>query len=328
LLIKNHEKRKKTKEFINTGKRVVEREARALDLLEKSIEESFSKAVEIILAAKGRVIVSGMGKSGHIARKVSATLASTGTPSHFLHPGEASHGDLGMITSGDVVILFSNSGETPELANVISYVHRFKIPLIGVAGNASSSLLKNANVPITLPNAKEACNSDIVPTTSTTMTLALGDALAITLMEQREFTPERFRTLHPGGNLGAKLITVEKIMHIGNEIPTVKCGTDMVSVFLEMSTKGFGTVAIINNNGALVGVITDGDLRRNIKNLMSKTCDKIMTKNPISIKKETLASSALALMNENKISSVFVIGKENKLLGILHIHDCIRLGIS
>ena len=272
------ENQKKTKEFIKTGKRVVEREARALDLLEKSIEESFSKAVKLILASKGRVIVSGMGKSGHIARKISATLASTGTPSHFLHPGEASHGDLGMITSGDVVILLSNSGETPELADVISYVHRFKIPLIGVASNTSSSLLKNADVPITLPNAKEACNSDIVPTTSTTMTLALGDALAITLMEQREFTPERFRTLHPGGNLGAKLITVENIMHVDNEIPTVKTGTDMVSVFLEMSKKGFGAVAIVNNSGALVGVITDGDLRRNIQNLMSKTCDEIMTK--------------------------------------------------
>ncbi len=318
---------KKNKEFIKTGKRVVEREARALDLLEKSIEESFSKAIEIILAAKGRVIVSGMGKSGHIARKITATLASTGTPSHFLHPGEASHGDLGMITSGDVVILLSNSGETPELANVISYVHRFKIPLIGVASNASSSLLKNADVPITLPSAKEACNSDIVPTTSTTMTLALGDALAITLMEQREFTPERFKTLHPGGNLGAKLITVENIMHVDDEIPTVQSGTDMVSVFLEMSTKGFGTVAIINNSGALVGVITDGDLRRNIQNLMSKTCDEIMTKKPLSIKKEILASSALNLMNDKKISSVFVLGKENKVLGILHIHDCLRAGV-
>ena len=319
--------KKKTKEFIKTGKRVVEREARALDLLEKSIEESFSKAVEIILAAKGRVIVSGMGKSGHIARKVSATLASTGTPSHFLHPGEASHGDLGMITSGDVVVLFSNSGETPELANVISYVHRFKIPLIGVASNASSSLLENADVPITLPNAKEACNSDIVPTTSTTMTLALGDALAVTLMEQRRFSPESFRSLHPGGNLGAKLITVESIMHVENNIPKVQIGTEMVDVFLEMSTKGFGTVAITNSKNVLVGVITDGDLRRNIHNLMSKTCDEIMTDNPLSVEKESLASFTLNLMNENKISSIFVVGKKKDLLGILHIHDCLRAGV-
>lgn len=318
---------KKTTELIRSGKRVVAREARALDLLAKNINESFSNAVEIILSAKGRVIVSGMGKSGHIARKISATLASTGTPAHFLHPGEASHGDLGMISNGDVVILLSNSGETPELANVISYVHRFKIPLIGVASNASSSLLKNSDVPIILPNAKEACNSDIVPTTSTTMTLALGDALAITLMEQRKFTPESFRTLHPGGNLGAKLMTVENIMHIDEKIPTVQCGTDMVSVFIEMSTKGFGAVAILNEKNALIGIITDGDLRRNIHNLMSKKCDEIMTKNPLSIKKEVLASSALHLMNEKKISSVFVVGKEKKLLGILHIHDCLRVGI-
>ena len=322
--MKNEEK---TKEFIKTGKRVIEKEARALDLLEKSIEESFSKAVETILKAKGRVIVSGMGKSGHIARKIAATLASTGTPSHFLHPGEASHGDLGMIASGDVVILLSNSGETPELANVISYLHRFKIPLIGVAGNSSSSLLKNADIPITLPNAKEACNSDIVPTTSTTMTLALGDALAVTLMEQRRFRPENFRSLHPGGNLGAKLITVESIMHVENKIPKVLIGTKMIDVFLEMSTKGFGTVAITNSKNILMGVITDGDLRRNIHDLMSKTCEEIMTNSPLAIEKKTLASFALNLMNERKISSVFVVGSKKNLLGILHIHDCLRAGV-
>jgi len=318
---------KKTREFIESGKRVIEKEARALDLLEKSIEESFSKAVETILKAKGRVIVSGMGKSGHIARKIAATLASTGTPSHFLHPGEASHGDLGMITSGDVAILLSNSGETPELANVISYLHRFKIPLIGVAGNSSSSLLKNADIPITLPNAKEACNSDIVPTTSTTMTLALGDALAVTLMEQRRFSPENFRSLHPGGNLGAKLITVESIMHVENKIPKVLIGTKMIDVFLEMSTKGFGTVAITNSKNILMGVITDGDLRRNIHDLMSKTCEEIMTNSPLAIEKKTLASFALNLMNERKISSVFVVGSKKNLLGILHIHDCLRAGV-
>ena len=268
-----------------------------------------------------------MGKSGHIARKIAATLASTGTPSHFLHPGEASHGDLGMITSGDVAILLSNSGETPELANVISYLHRFKIPLIGVAGNSSSSLLKNADIPITLPNAKEACNSDIVPTTSTTMTLALGDALAVTLMEQRRFSPENFRSLHPGGNLGAKLITVESIMHVENKIPKVLIGTKMIDVFLEMSTKGFGTVAITNSKNILMGVITDGDLRRNIHDLMSKTCEEIMTNSPLAIEKKTLASFALNLMNERKISSVFVVGSKKNLLGILHIHDCLRAGV-
>ena len=321
------DKKNQSQKFIKIGKRVIEREARALDQLEGGLESSFSDAVELIIKAKGRVIVSGMGKSGHIAKKITATLASTGTPAHFLHPAEASHGDLGMIAKGDIVILLSNSGETPELANVISYAHRFKIPLIGVASNASSSLLKNADVSIILPKTKEACNSDIVPTTSTTMTLALGDALAITLMEYRKFTPESFRGLHPGGNLGAKLVTVESLMHIGNEVPKVCTGTNMVDVFLEMSVKGFGTVAVIKENNILIGVITDGDLRRNIQNLMEKNCEEIMTKKPHIIEKSALASSALSLMNTKKVSSLFVVDKSNIILGVLHIHDCLRSGI-
>ena len=322
-----HEKNQ-TQTFIETGKRVIKAEARALEQLENTLESSFADAVKIILAAKGRIILSGMGKSGHIARKITATLTSTGTPSYFLHPAEASHGDLGMITKGDVVILLSNSGETPELANIISYSNRFKIPLIGIASNASSSLLKNANISITLPKTKEAGNSDIVPTTSTTMTLALGDALAITLMEHRKFTPESFRALHPGGSLGAALITVESLMHVGDEVPKVCPGTNMVDVFLEMSQKGFGTVAIIGNENVLIGVITDGDLRRNIHGLMEKKCEAIMTIDPHVIEKTTLASSALSLMNENKISSIYVTNKQNNVLGILHIHDCLRAGVQ
>ena len=317
-----------TQKFIETGKRVIKAEARALEQLENTLESSFADAVKMILAAKGRIILSGMGKSGHIARKITATLTSTGTPSYFLHPAEASHGDLGMITKGDVVILLSNSGETPELANIISYSHRFKIPLIGIASNVSSSLLKNANISITLPKTKEAGNSDIVPTTSTTMTLALGDALAITLMEHRKFTPESFRVLHPGGNLGAALITVESLMHVGDEIPKVYPGTNMVDVFLEMSQKGFGTVAIINSENVLIGVITDGDLRRNIHGLMEQNCEAIMTIDPHVIKKTTLASSALSLMNDNEISSIYVTNKQNTVLGVLHIHDCLRAGIQ
>ena len=309
------------------AKDVIKIETEAVSKIEDRIDDTFESAVNQILNSRGRLIVMGMGKSGLISQKIAATMASTGTPSHFLHPGEASHGDLGMIASGDVAILLSNSGETPELANVISYLHRFKIPLIGVAGNPSSSLLKNSDIPITLPNAKEACNSDIVPTTSTTMTLALGDALAVTLMEQRRFSPENFRSLHPGGNLGSKLITVESIMHVENKIPKVPIGTKMVDVFLEMSTKGFGTVAITNNKNVLMGVITDGDLRRNIHNLMSKTCEEIMTNTPLTIEKKTLASFALNLMNERKISSVFVVESKKNLLGILHIHDCLRAGI-
>ena len=321
-------KKNQSQNFIEIGKRVVRREARALAELENEIGESFSNAIELILNVNGRVILSGMGKSGHIARKITATLTSTGTPANFLHPAEASHGDLGMITNADVLVLLSNSGETPELANIISYSKRFKVPLIGIASNPNSSLLKNANVPILLPKTNEACNSGIVPTTSTTMALALGDAIAITIMEFRKFTPEGFRAFHPGGNLGSALVTVENLMHKGLKIPKVFPGTSMVDVFLEMSKKGFGTVAITKNKDELVGVITDGDLRRNIEDLMTKSCDQILTSNPHVVTKDMLASSALNLMNKHKISSVFVVNKKNQLLGILHIHDCLRAGVK
>ena len=321
-------KKNQSQNFIEIGKRVVRSEARALDELENEIGESFSNAIELILNVNGRVILSGMGKSGHIARKITATLTSTGTPANFLHPAEASHGDLGMITNADVLVLLSNSGETPELANIISYSKRFKVPLIGIASNLNSSLLKNANIPILLPKTKEACNSGIVPTTSTTMALALGDAIAITLMEFRKFTPESFKIFHPGGNLGSALVTIENLMHKGQKIPKVFPGTSMVDVFLEMSKKGFGTVAIAKNKDVLVGVITDGDLRRNIEDLMTKSCDQILTSNPHVVTKDMLASSALNLMNKHKISSVFVVNKKNQLLGILHIHDCLRAGVK
>ena len=321
-------KKNQSQNFIEIGKRVVRSEARALDELENEIGESFSNAIELILNVNGRVILSGMGKSGHIARKITATLTSTGTPANFLHPAEASHGDLGMITNADVLVLLSNSGETPELANIISYSKRFKVPLIGIASNLNSSLLKNANIPILLPKTKEACNSGIVPTTSTTMALALGDAIAITIMEFRKFTPESFKIFHPGGNLGSALVTIENLMHKGQKIPKVFPGTSMVDVFLEMSKKGFGTVAIAKNKDVLVGVITDGDLRRNIEDLMTKSCDQILTSNPHVVTKDMLASSALNLMNKHKISSVFVVNKKNQLLGILHIHDCLRAGVK
>ena len=306
-------KKNQSQNFIEIGKRVVRIEARALAELENEIGESFSNAIELILNVNGRVILSGMGKSGHIARKITATLTSTGTPANFLHPAEASHGDLGMITDADVLVLLSNSGETPELANIISYSKRFKVPLIGIASNLNSSLLKNANIPILLPETKEACNSGIVPTTSTTMALALGDAIAITLMEFRKFTPESFKIFHPGGNLGSALVTIENLMHKGQKIPKVFPGTSMVDVYLEMSKKWFGTVAIAKNKDVLVGVITDCDLRRNIDGLMTKSCDQILTSNPHVVTKDMLASSALNLMNKHKISSVFVVNKKNQL---------------
>src|SRR5690606_11664841 len=218
---------------------------------------------ETILGARGRVIVSGMGKSGHVARKIAATLASTGTPAHFVHPGEASHGDLGMIAAGDVVVLLSHSGETPELADLIAYTRRFRIPLVGVAGRAESTLIRRADIGLVLPEAGEACPMGLAPTTSTTMTLALGDALAVALMEHRRFTPEDFHGFHPGGRLGARLVTVGELMHRGEEVPLIGPEAPMAEALIEMSRKGFGVVGVVEG-GRLAGIITDGDLRRNM----------------------------------------------------------------
>ncbi len=255
-----------TTDFLATARRVITREAEALTLLAASLGDSFSRAVELILEAQGRVIVSGMGKSGHIARKLAATLASTGTPAQFVHPAEASHGDLGMITEGDVLLVLSNSGETPELADIIAHTRRFSIPLIGIASRADSTLLHSADVALTLPDAPEACETGIVPTTSTTMTLALGDALAIALMEHRRFTPEHFRLFHPGGKLGAKLMHVRELMHA--DMPLVPESTPMSEALLAMSRHSFGVVGVTDPTGALAGIITDGDLRRHMQGLL------------------------------------------------------------
>jgi len=230
------------------GRWVIEREAKALRLLATSLDASFDRAVDLLHKASGRVIVSGMGKSGHIARKIAATFASTGTPAHFVHPAEASHGDLGMMAQGDVTLVLSNSGETPELADVIAYTRRFKIPMIGVAGRRDSTLLRQSDVAILLPTAPEACDNGIVPTSSTTMTLALGDALAIVLMEQRKFTPENFRQFHPGGKLGARLSTVGDLMHSGDAIPVVAAKTPMSEALLIITQKGFGVAAVVDNS--------------------------------------------------------------------------------
>ena len=251
-----------TTDFLATGRRVIAREAAALTLLADALGPGFGAAVELILAARGRVIVSGMGKSGHIARKIAATFASTGTPAQFVHPAEASHGDLGMVMRGDVALLLSNSGETPELADLIAHTRRFDIALIGVAGREGSTLLRQADVAILLPPAAEACDQGIVPTTSTTMTLALGDALAIALMEHRHFTPDQFRVFHPGGKLGARLLTVRDLMH--SELPLVPGPTPMREALLTMSRQGFGVVGVTDDTGALAGVVTDGDLRRHM----------------------------------------------------------------
>ena len=318
-----------SKETLAIGRRVIAREAEALGLLGESLGAGFASAVEILLNARGRVIVCGMGKSGHVARKIAATFASTGTPAHFVHPAEASHGDLGMMAAGDVALLLSNSGETPELADVIAYTRRFGIPLIGVAGKAGSTLLKQSDVAILLPEAQEACDKGIVPTTSTTMTLALGDALAIALMEQRDFTPENFREFHPGGKLGARLSKVSDLMHDGAALPLIAPDTPMGEALLVISQKGFGVAGVVEG-GRLVGVITDGDLRRNMQGLMERTARQVMTRNPLTTAPDALAEEALAVMNARKITTLFVDDPNNggKVCGILHIHDCLRAGVG
>lgn len=312
--------------FLATATRVIDAEAAALQTLSASLGDSFGEAVSLLLAAKGRVIVSGMGKSGHIARKMAATFASTGTPAHFVHPAEASHGDLGMMTSGDVVIVLSNSGETPELADLVAYTRRFDILMIGVASRETSTLLTQSDVAILLPQLGEACGTGIVPTTSTTMTLALGDALAIALMEHRKFTPENFRDFHPGGKLGAKLAKVRDLMHGGDSIPLVSENTPMSDTLLTISQKGFGVVGVMDAKGYLQGIITDGDLRRHMTGLLDMTAGQVMTSQPRTVRPDALAAEAIGVM-EGKITCLFVVDDDMKTQGILHIHDCLRAGV-
>ncbi|MGC9418404.1 MAG: KpsF/GutQ family sugar-phosphate isomerase [Rhodovulum sp.] len=314
--------------YIAIGRRVLTREADALSMLADGLDDSFARAVELILGASGRVIVSGMGKSGHVARKIAATFASTGTPAHFVHPAEASHGDLGMLAKGDVCLVLSNSGETPELADIIAHTRRFSIPLIGVAGRAESTLLRQSDVALLLPAAEEACPMGLAPTTSTTMTLALGDALAVALMEHRHFTPENFRAFHPGGKLGARLSKVADLMHAGGEVPLVAVGTPMADALLTMSRKSFGVVGVTDAEGRLAGIVTDGDLRRHMDGLLERRVDEVMTVDPLTIGPGDLAEKALGVMNGRKITCLFVVGADGRPQGILHIHDCLRAGVA
>ena len=315
--------------FLEAGRRVIAIEAEALTTLAASLDGSFADAVALLLEAKGRVIVSGMGKSGHIARKLAATLASTGTPAQFVHPAEASHGDLGMITEQDVVIMLSNSGETPELADMIAHTRRFGIPLIGVASRPESTLLRQSDVALVLPKAEEACGQGIVPTTSTTMTLALGDALAVALMEHRQFTPQDFRQFHPGGKLGAQLSKVADLMHSGDELPLAPATAPMSEVIVTMSRKGFGVVGVEDSEGRLVGVITDGDLRRNMAGLLERKAGDVMTPNPKTVATTALAQEAVKHMQARKITCLFAVdpAAPDRVRGIIHIHDCLRAGV-
>ncbi|MEO9777861.1 MAG: KpsF/GutQ family sugar-phosphate isomerase [Sedimentitalea sp.] len=316
--------------FQTTARRVIRIEAEALTLLEQSLDGEFDRAIELLLGAKGRVIISGMGKSGHIARKIAATFASTGTPAHFVHPAEASHGDLGMMAQGDVALVLSNSGETPELADLVAYTRRFGIPLIGVASRPNSTLLRQSDVALVLPAAEEACGTGIVPTTSTTMTLALGDALAVALMEHRAFTPEHFREFHPGGKLGARLSKVRDLMHKGDALPLVDASAPMSDTLIEISQKGFGVAGVRNDDGTLAGIITDGDLRRKMDGLLAHLASEVMTADPTVIGPDALAEEAVAVMNQRKITCLFVVDPEGPAtpLGLLHIHDCLRVGLG
>ncbi len=316
--------------FLDTARRVISIETAALSALGDSLGTEFGEAIELLLSAKGRVIISGMGKSGHIARKIAATFASTGTPAHFVHPAEASHGDLGMMAQGDVALVLSNSGETPELADLVAYTRRFNIPLIGVASRQDSTLIKQSDVGLILPKAEEACGTGVVPTTTTTMTLALGDALAVALMEHRKFTPANFREFHPGGKLGAQLSRVRDLMHVGNALPLIDAQTPMSDALLEISQKGFGVVGVTDDSGALLGIVTDGDLRRHMDGLLDRTAVEVMTADPQTIAPGALAEEAVAIMNQRKITCLFVIDPNGAGTpeGLLHIHDCLRAGLG
>src|SRR5690348_4296760 len=288
----------------------------------------FVEAVELIRKARGRVIVTGLGKSGHIGRKVAATLASTGTPAFFVHAAEASHGDLGMITTDDVIVALSWSGEQPEMKNLVNYSARFAIPMIALTSNAQSSLGAAARIVLELPKAREACPHNLAPTTSTLMQAALGDALAIALLESRGFTALEFANFHPGGKLGAMLKHTSDLMHTGDELPLKPLGTGMSDALAEMSAKGFGCVAIVDARGLIAGIITDGDLRRKMRpDLLSATVDGIMTRNPRTIARDSLASEALELLNSAKITTL-IVTDAGKPVGIIHLHDLLRAGVA
>ena len=298
-------------------------------LMLNGLGDRFADAVALIGAAPGRVIVTGMGKSGHIGRKITATLASTGQPATFVHPGEASHGDLGMIQAGDVILALSWSGETAELADIITYSRRFRIGLVAITSNADSALGSEADICLTLPKSEEACPNGLAPTTSTTMQLALGDALAIALLEAKGFTAQDFRVFHPGGKLGAKLTFVRDIMHRDDRIPRVHLGASMGEAVVEISAQGFGCVSVLDVDGKIAGIVTDGDLRRHMRpDLMGARVEDVMTRAPRTVTPETLGVEALEMLNARKISAMLVVDPSNRPCGIVHLHDLLRLGVA
>jgi arabinose-5-phosphate isomerase len=295
--------------------------------LKSDLGGEFARAADLIRGAKGRLIVTGLGKSGHIGRKIAATFASTGTPAFFVHAAEAGHGDLGMITTDDVILALSWSGEQPEMKTLITYAKRFRIALIAMTAERNSTLSKAADVALTLPKAREACPHNLAPTTSSLMLLALGDALAIALLEGRGFTSVDFSVLHPGGKLGAMLKYTRDLMHTGDAVPLKPLGTRMSDALVEMSSKGFGCVGIIDARGAIAGIVTDGDLRRHMRpDLMTALVDDVMTQNPKTIRGDLLASEALEILNSSKITAL-IVTEASKPVGIVHLHDILRAGV-
>jgi arabinose-5-phosphate isomerase len=314
------------------ARRVFDCASEAIAALGGLLDGEFSRAVDLLMHCSGRVIVSGMGKSGHVARKIAATLASTGTPAHFVHPAEASHGDLGAVTRADALLILSNSGETAELKDLITFAKRFSVPLIGVAGRTDSALLRAADVALLLPPAREACPMGLAPTTSTTLMLVLGDALAVALMERRGFTSDQYRELHPGGSLGKSLIRVGDIMHGEEELPLVRDEAPLCDVVQVMTEKRFGCAGVVDGTGRLVGIFTDGDLRRSVGRITDTApIAEFMTRAPKIATPSDLAAQAVALMNRHNINVLFVMdirGSQERPIGILHLHDCLRAGLQ
>jgi arabinose-5-phosphate isomerase len=296
--------------------------------LQSDLGPAFVAAVDLIRGAKGRLIITGLGKSGHIGRKIAATFASTGTPAFFVHASEASHGDLGMITADDVILALSWSGEQPEMKNLVTYAKRFKIAVIAMTADGASTLAKAADIALSLPKAREACPHNLAPTTSSLMLLALGDALAIALLEGRGFTSSDFSVLHPGGKLGAMLKYTRDLMHAGDAVPLKPLGTLMSDALVEMTSKGFGCVGVVDHRGHVAGIVTDGDLRRHMRaDLMTARVDEVMTKSPKTISPDLLASEALEILNSSKITALIVTDAK-KPVGIVHLHDLLRAGVA
>jgi len=313
---------------LSSARRTLATEIDGLQALSAALGKGFEQAVNVLSEISGRVIVSGMGKSGHIGAKIVATMASTGTPAQFVHPGEASHGDLGMITISDAILALSWSGETAELTNLIDYAKRFSIPLVALTSDADSLLGRQADICITLPKSAEACPNGLAPTTSTTMQLALGDALAVALLEKRKFTPADFRNFHPGGKLGAGLILVQDVMFTGDELPLAPLGTRMDEALIVMTKKGLGCLGVQTPKGKLAGVISDGDLRRHMSSeLLTQFVEDIMTPTPVTIPANVVSGEALQIMNDRKIQCLFVCENDTPI-GLVRILDLLQIGVA